>query len=115
MSLLPSWLRLGSPVTKMDPCPCVSHDSLTIIEKADLLRDQLVDAKSQKVQWLVQNIVGTHAELLKLPDLKPGKAINQLLGNLVTVCSEIHDRDIVDKVCNATTPHHFRLTTMTSI
>ncbi|KAL2256461.1 hypothetical protein VTK26DRAFT_1629 [Humicola hyalothermophila] len=98
MSLLPSWLRLGSPTTKMDPCPCVSHDSLTIIEKADLLLDQLADAKSQKVQWLVRNIVGTHAELLKLPDLKPGKAINQLLGNLVSICSEIYDRDIVEKV-----------------
>lgn len=98
MSLLPSWLRLGSPHTKMDPCPCASHDSLTIIEKAELLQDQLVDAKSQKVQWLVETIAGTHAELLKLPDLKPGKAINQLLGNLVTICSEIYDRDVVDNV-----------------
>jgi hypothetical protein len=56
------------------------------------------------VGWLVQTVVQTHAELLKLPNLRPGKAINQLLGNLVSVCSEIHDRDIVEKVTHPS--HH---------
>ncbi|KAK3307862.1 Nicotianamine synthase [Chaetomium strumarium] len=98
MPLLASWFRLGSPTSKMDPCPCPSHDSIAIVEKAEVLQDQLVDARSEKVHWLVQTVVQTHAELLKLPNLRPGKAINQLLGNLVSVCSEIHDRDIIEKV-----------------
>lgn len=98
MPLLASWFRLGSPTSKMDPCPCPSHDSIAIVEKAEVLQDQLVDARAEKVHWLVQTVVQTHAELLKLPNLRPGKAINQLLGNLVSVCSEIHDRDIVEKV-----------------
>lgn len=94
MTLLTSWLRLGNPTAKMDPCPCVSHDSLAIVEKADIP----VDSRAEKVQWLVQTVVETHSGLLKLPHFRPGDAINQLLGNLVSVCSEIHDRDIVDKV-----------------
>ncbi|KAL2192127.1 Nicotianamine synthase [Thermothelomyces heterothallicus CBS 203.75] len=98
MSLLTSWLRLGSPKTKMDPCPCASHDSLAIVEKADILRDQLADSTRKQVQWLVQRIVETHAELLRLPHLRPGKVINQLLGNLVSVCSDIYDQEVVDKV-----------------
>jgi hypothetical protein len=98
MSLLSSWLRLGSPTAKTSPCPCPSHDSLAIVEKADVLRDQLVDAKAEKVQWLVQTIIETHSDLLKLPHYRPGPAINNLLGNLVSVCSEIHDRDIVARV-----------------
>jgi hypothetical protein len=83
----------------MDPYPCASHESLAIVEKADILRNRLVDSRAEKVQWLVQTVVETHSELLKLPHFRPGNAINQLLGNLVSVCSEIHDRDIVDKVC----------------
>ncbi len=98
MSLLSSWLRLGSPTAKTDPCPCSSHDSLAIVEKAEILHDQLLDARAEKVQWLVQTIIETHSGLLKLPHYRPGNAINHLLGNLVSVCSEIHDRDIVDKV-----------------
>lgn len=101
MSLLVSWLRLASPTSKMDPCPYPSQDSIAIVEKADVLRDELLDSKSAKAQSLVQTIVETHSELLKLPDLRPGKAINHLLGNLVSVCSEIHDRDIVQAVCQA--------------
>ncbi|AEO57122.1 hypothetical protein MYCTH_2302937 [Thermothelomyces thermophilus ATCC 42464] len=98
MSLLTSWLRLGSPKMKMDPCPCASHNSLAIVEKADILRDQLADSTSKQAQWLVQRIVETHAELLRLPHLRPGKVINQLLGNLVSACSDIYDQEVVDKV-----------------
>src|SRR5690242_3286527 len=100
MSLLTSWLRFGfgSPAAKTDPCPCASHDSIAIVEKADVLHDQLADSRAEKVQWLVQSVVETHSALLELPHFRPGKAINQLLGNLVTVCSEIYDSDIVDKV-----------------
>ncbi|KAK4235197.1 putative nicotianamine synthase [Achaetomium macrosporum] len=98
MPQLASWFRLGSPTSKMDPCPCPSGDSIAIVEKADVLQDQLADARSEKVRWLVQTVTQTHAELLKLPNLRPGKAINQLLGNLVSVCSEIHDRDTVEQV-----------------
>jgi hypothetical protein len=99
MSLLASWLRLvTSPTAKMDPCPCASHDSIAIVEKADVLHDELEDKRAEKVRWLVQTVVETQADLLKLPHFRPGKAINQLLGNLVSVCSEIHDREIVDKV-----------------
>ena len=82
----------------MDPCPCESHDSLTIVEKAEVLQDQLADTKSQKSQSLVRTIIQTHSELLELPNFRPGPSINQLLGNLVSICSEIYDRDIVDKV-----------------
>lgn len=97
MSLLSSFLRLGGPTGKMEPCPCASHDSLTIVEKADVLQDQLADARSEKVQRLVRSITETHSELLKLPHLRPGKTINRLLGNLVSICSEIYDRDTVEK------------------
>ncbi|EAQ85681.1 hypothetical protein CHGG_06934 [Chaetomium globosum CBS 148.51] len=82
----------------MEPCPCASHDSLAIVEKADILHDQLADARTEKVQWLVRTIVETHSDLLKLPHFRPGNAINKLLGNLVSVCSEIHDREVVDRV-----------------
>ena len=82
----------------MEPCPCASHDSLAIVEKADILHDQLADARAGKVQWLVRTIVETHSDLLKLPHFRPGNAINKLLGNLVSVCSEIHDREVVDRV-----------------
>ncbi len=98
MSLLSSWLRLGGPTAKTDPCPCASHDSLAIVEKAEILHDQLLDARAEKVQWFVQTIIETHSDLLELPHYRPGNAINHLLGNLVSVCSEIHDREIVDKV-----------------
>ncbi len=104
MSLLSSWLRLGSPTAKTNPCPCLSHDSLAIVEKADVLRDQLVDARTEKVHWLVQTVIETHSDLLKLPHCRPGQAINRLLGNLVSVCSEIHDRDIVARVRNLLFP-----------
>jgi hypothetical protein len=82
----------------MEPCPCTSHDSLAIVEKTDILHDQLADARAEKVQWLVRSIVETHSDLLKLPHFRPGNAINKLLGNLVSVCSEIHDREVVDRV-----------------
>ncbi|KAK4121253.1 Nicotianamine synthase [Parathielavia appendiculata] len=98
MPLFASWLRLASPTAKMDARPCASHDSIAIVEKPDALHAQLADSRAEKVRWLVQSIVETHAQLLKLPHFRPGKAINHLLGNLVAVCSEIHDRDIVDKV-----------------
>ncbi|GAB1315218.1 Nicotianamine synthase [Madurella fahalii] len=98
MSLLSSFLRLGGPPRKMDSSPCAFQDSLTIVEKADVVQDQLADARSEKIQRLVRSIADTHSELLKLPHLRPGKAINKLLGNLVSICSEIHDRGIVDKV-----------------
>ncbi|KAH6627213.1 Nicotianamine synthase [Chaetomium sp. MPI-SDFR-AT-0129] len=98
MSLLTSWLRLGSPWSKREPCPCVSHDSLAMVEKADVLREQRLDSRTEKAKALAKTIVHTHSELLKLPHLRPAPAINQLLGNLVSVCSEIHDREFVDKV-----------------
>lgn len=105
MSLLTSWLRFGYPKTKMEPCSCASHDSLAIVEKAEILQDQLADSTNKQVQWLVQHIVKTHAELLKLPHLRPGKVINQLLGNLVSACSDIYDQEVVDKVPFPGTKH----------
>ncbi|KAK4657479.1 hypothetical protein QC762_213390 [Podospora pseudocomata] len=98
MPLLASWLRIGSPTKKVDACSRSSQDSLTIVEKADILQSQKADAREEKVQWLVRSIVNIHTELLKLPHLRPAPAINKLLGNLVAICSEIHDQDIVDKV-----------------
>ncbi|KAK4188085.1 putative nicotianamine synthase [Podospora australis] len=102
MSLLTSWLRIGSPTSsKADSCPCASHDSLTIVEKADILQSQPAEKRQEKVQLLVQSIVNTHAELLELPHLRPSPTINRLLGGLVAICSEIHDQEIVNQVlCN---------------
>ncbi|KAK0708826.1 Nicotianamine synthase [Apiosordaria backusii] len=97
MPLLASWLGIGSPTKKLDTYPRSSHDSLTIVEKADILQSQQTDAREEKAHWLVQSIVNTHTELLKLPHLRPGPAINKLLGNLVSICSEIHDQEIVNK------------------
>ncbi|KAL1844210.1 hypothetical protein VTJ49DRAFT_3866 [Mycothermus thermophilus] len=98
MSLFISWLRLGSPTKKMDPCPCASHDSIDIVEKDDILRDQRAEERAVQVQNLVRRIVDTHTDLLRLPHLRPGKIINKLLGDLVTVCSDIYDREVVDAV-----------------
>ncbi|KAK4174246.1 putative nicotianamine synthase [Triangularia setosa] len=98
MPLLASWLGIGSATKKLDAYPRSSHDSLTIVEKADILQCQEADAREEKVQLLVRSIVNTHTELLKLPHLRPAPTINKLLGNLVSVCSEIHDQEIVDKV-----------------
>lgn len=100
MSILSSWLRLGGLAPKkLEPCPCVSHDSLAIVEKAEVLRDQKLEERAAQVQNLVRRIVDTHAALLRLPHLRPGKIINQLLGDLVTLCSEIYDREVIDAVC----------------
>ncbi|KAL2269207.1 hypothetical protein VTJ83DRAFT_4053 [Remersonia thermophila] len=98
MSLLPSWLRLGSPTKKMEPCPCVSHDSIDMVEKEDILRDQKAEERASQAQSLVRRIVDTHSNLVRLPHLRPGKIINKLLGDLVAVCSDIYDREVVDAV-----------------
>ncbi|KAK3996648.1 putative nicotianamine synthase [Cladorrhinum sp. PSN332] len=108
--LLPAWLRFGgsgssSAITacKGKPTsPSSSSSSITIVEKDDIITSELADAKEEKVQWIIQSIVDTHSNLLKLPHLRPDHAINQLLGNLVTICSEIHDQEIVTKVLNST-------------
>ncbi|KAL2021844.1 hypothetical protein VTK56DRAFT_6618 [Thermocarpiscus australiensis] len=84
----------------MDPCPCDSPDSIAIVEKADVLQSQLADARAEKIQWLVRSIIETHSELAKLPNFRPGKTINRLLGDLVSICSEIHDRHTVEEVLN---------------
>ncbi|KAK4201494.1 putative nicotianamine synthase [Triangularia verruculosa] len=98
MPLLASWLGIVSPTKKLDKYPRSSHDSLTIIEKADIVQSQKADAREKKLQQLVRSIVDTHTELITLPHLRPAPAINKLLGNLVSICSEIHDQEIVDKV-----------------
>ena len=109
MSLLAAWLGLGSFATKASACSTLPSESITTAEKTDELREQLVvDPRIGNVQRLVRTIVDTHSELLKLPHLRPGKVINQLLGNLVTVCSEIHDRDTVAKVIETTPLDTFR-------
>lgn len=114
MSVLPAWLRFGSssiattqPTIKTDrdeayvsssSSPSSSQASIAIVEKADIINSQIADTKAEKAQWIVQTVVDTHAKLLELPHLRPDPAINQLLGNLVSVCSEIHDQEIVNKV-----------------
>ena len=98
MSLL-TWLGLGPINPKSDaPCLCTSEESITIIEKAEVVVHQLEEIKMQKVQSLAQIIITTHSELLTLPHHRPDKAINGLLGNLVAVCSQIHDQDTVRQV-----------------
>lgn len=112
-SLLAAWLGLGSPVAKEGPCPCPgpSNDSCMIVEKADDLREELVGIRRKKVQRIICCIIETHSDLLKLPHLRPGKIINQLLGNLVSVCSEIHDHDTVAKVIRSKCPFNALATT----
>ncbi|KAK4224254.1 putative nicotianamine synthase [Podospora fimiseda] len=109
--LLPAWLRLGgsngssSAITASckakNPSPSSSSSSITIVDKDEIIINQLSDAKEEKVQWIVQTVVETHSKLLELPHLRPDDAINQLLGNLVSVCSEIHDQEIVNKVLSS--------------
>ncbi|KAK3365618.1 Nicotianamine synthase [Lasiosphaeria ovina] len=103
MVFLLSCLGLGPIKPSRDappPCLCDSQDSITIVEKVEVIQTQREKTNMDKVQSLVQTITETHARLLKLPDLGPGKEINELLGNLVEVCSEIHDQDTVQQVLN---------------
>ncbi|KAK3370391.1 Nicotianamine synthase [Podospora didyma] len=98
MSLL-SWLGLGPISAKDDTrCLCPSQESIAIIEKAEAAVNQLEDIKTQKVHSLAQIIITTHSQLLTLSHHRPDKVINDLLGNLVAVCSEIHDQDTVRQV-----------------
>ncbi|KAK3681381.1 Nicotianamine synthase [Podospora appendiculata] len=99
-----SFLGLRKSKSKLiKPCHCDSrrsHDSIAIIEKSEVLCAQIEaeGANMGAVQQIVQTIIDTHSALVKLPDLNPGDSINKLLGNLVSVCSEIHDQATVDKV-----------------
>ncbi|KAK4162697.1 putative nicotianamine synthase [Cladorrhinum sp. PSN259] len=106
--LLPTWLRFGGGSTSTITCkaktasPSSSQSSITIVEKDDIISSELADARDEKVRFIVQTIVDTHSKLLQLPHLRPDDAINQLLGKLVSICSEIHDQDIVTQVLNNT-------------
>ncbi|KAK3939644.1 putative nicotianamine synthase [Diplogelasinospora grovesii] len=99
MSSLIAWLGLGRRAN-LAKCLCDSDsgDSITIVEKAEVIRSQVEDAKSQTAQKLVQSIIATHMELLELPHFRPGKTIDELLGNLVSLCCQIHDQEIVRQV-----------------
>ena len=124
MSVLPAWLRFGSPTIlttqptiKTDPdeayvssssSPSSSQASIAIVEKADIINSQIADAKAEKAQCIVQTVVDTHSKLLELPHLRPDPVINQLLGNLVSVCSEIHDQEIVNNVGTNHSPPYFQ-------
>ena len=44
-------------------------------------------------------IVRTHRELCALENYEPGELINELLTNLVAVCSEVHDHETIRQVC----------------
>ena len=43
-------------------------------------------------------IVRTHRELCALESYEPGELVNELLTNLVAVCSEVHDHEITRQV-----------------
>ncbi|KAK0629539.1 Nicotianamine synthase [Bombardia bombarda] len=52
-----------------------------------------------KAQQIVERVLVIHSELLKLgQNLHPGPTINELLGSLVVLCSQIHDQDITRQV-----------------
>ncbi|KAK0720949.1 Nicotianamine synthase [Lasiosphaeris hirsuta] len=99
MSFLFSWmgLRPKAPTTQPPACPRTqSQESITIIEKDDIVAWQKMDAKKEAAISIANTVVATHTELCKLTSYAPGETINSLLGNLVSVCSQIHGTEVLD-------------------
>jgi nicotianamine synthase len=72
---------------------------MTIVDHADVAKCDLEHARCETVKRVAGAILQTHSALLELSDLRPGHATNQLLGNLVSLCTQIHDADTVGEAC----------------
>lgn len=64
------------------------------------------DSRDEKAQKIIDRIVDSHTILTQLPDLRPGKVINEVLTDLVALCCQIHDADTIDKVRRETNIVH---------
>ncbi|KAK3358840.1 Nicotianamine synthase [Lasiosphaeria hispida] len=101
MSFFLSWLGLRpkAQITQPPAYLCTqSQESITIIEKEDVTAWQKMDAQKEAAIGIANTVVATHTELCKLTSYAPGETINRLLGNLVSVCSQIHETDVVQEV-----------------
>jgi hypothetical protein len=55
------------------------------------------DSRDETAKEITDRIVDAHTILSKLPDLRPGEVINEVLTDLVALCCQIHDVETVDK------------------
>jgi hypothetical protein len=101
MSFLLSWLGLRTrqavPPHSL-PSPPETPDSLSVIDKDEVIEDAKMIAFSETASAISQQILDTYASLLTLPDFYPSKKINSLLGALVPLCCETHDHRVVSQV-----------------
>lgn len=95
MSGLPDCLGLGV-VPDINQRMAHPQPSVTVLEAA--LPGHLVMKDKQGSREIVREILRTHEALLALPSLGPGKPINELLNNLVWLCTQIHDSNTVREV-----------------
>lgn len=51
-----------------------------------------------KAERIIQKLLKTHVLLRELPDLHPGDDVNGILSGLVSLCSQIHDREVIKLV-----------------
>jgi len=68
-----------------------SPDTMSIIESDGAEASEMAAA-------IIQQILGTHAQLLKLKNYQPGHPINGLLSGLVDTCSETCEKETVRQV-----------------
>jgi hypothetical protein len=91
-----SWLGLnGRPV--LEQRVYESHDSITVLEKEKIAKIELENAKRDEIQKITETILQAYTILLK-SDLRPSEATNKLFGQLVSLCTQIHDLDTVQEV-----------------
>jgi len=98
-----SWPRKRSqkpkPLTQSAPSPYDSQDSITITEKQGISKSQPKKIEMSPVaEAICDKVVETHRQLLELGNYEPGEKINKLLGELVPLCTQTLDRNIVQQV-----------------
>jgi len=104
MSLILSWLGFGlrkpqELARPYDlPSPPDTPDSVSVIDKDEVIEAEKMVLLNATSSAIAQQIIATHAGLLTLPDLKPSKTVNDLLGALVPLCCELHDQRVVSQV-----------------
>ncbi|KAK0619200.1 Nicotianamine synthase [Immersiella caudata] len=104
MSFFLSWLGLRArkpqePAHPRNlPSPPDTPDSLSVIDKDEILEDAKTIAFSKTANAVSQQILDTYADLITLPDFYPSQKINGLLGALVPLCCETHDQRVVSQV-----------------
>lgn len=107
MSFLLSWLGLRAQkaqqsVRRHEPpsLPDTPYsDTFSVIDKNEAIEDEnSMAAFNAASNIIIQQILTTHARLLKLPDFNPSPKVESLLGALVALCCKLHDSRVVSQV-----------------